>query len=490
MAKHDDFPTFEKIDEQIEWLTGEEHAFSPATRLVHDLRSTYRPYAENDALSLERVWKRLAHHEDSQFPRSDGNNQPIDLLKYRQERSEYMITTTRGVSRWETLQHRLDILAAMLFLALLVGSMIVVLNFAHQGKTQTGSLSHPVAPVNRSSSPAGAGATPIAPQKQGKTLYSYHTVDNIYSLAWSPDSARIAMGTDTVVREWDATTGKHVFTYNPNPNGGPSILSVAWSPNGQRIADGSGNVQIWNAKTGHVYITFPPSQQVGAVQQSMSSTYFSSHISTTLFSGGSVAYSTAWSPDGKYMASALDGGYGNIVDVWNTSTGKIITTYRKHTDYVTQVAWSPDGKYVASASLDGTVQVWNGSTGKTITIYKGHASGVNAVAWSPNGQLIASASDDGTVQLWNPLTGQTVLTYRGHSSGVNTLAWSPDGTRIASGSVDTTVQVWNTSNGKTLYIYHGHSTNVRTLAWSPDGKYITSAEDSELGGGTVKVWVA
>jgi eukaryotic-like serine/threonine-protein kinase len=88
------------------------------------------------------------------------------------------------------------------------------------------------------------------------------------------------------------------------------------------------------------------------------------------------------------------------------------------------------------------------------------------------------------------LTGQTSLTYRGHTGGVDAVAWSPDSTRIASGGTDTTVQIWDASTGKTLYTYHGHSNNVRTLAWSPDGKYITSAEDSEIGGGTVKVWVA
>ncbi len=487
MEKHGDFPTPEEIDEQIEQLAEETHSYSPAARLVCDLHATYQPHAAKDAHSLERVWERLAHHEGQMLSRSDDNNQPIDLLKYRQERSEYMNTTTHSVSSWGTLQHRLGIVAAVLFLTLLVGSMIVVLNFAHQGKTQTGSPSHPVAPVLKST----LTATPInSPQGQGKTLYSYHTVDNIYSLSWSPDSERIAMGTDTVVREWDATTGKHVFTYNPNPNGGPSILSVAWSPNGQRIAEGSGTAEIYNAKTGHVYITFPSSGQLSAVQPSTSSAYLSSHAATTLLSGGSAIYSTAWSPDGKYMVSALDGGYGNIVDVWDASTGKIITTYHGHTDYVTQVAWSPDGKYIASSSLDGTVQIWIASTGQTITTYKGHTSYVNAVAWSPNGQLVASASDDGTVQIWNPMTGQTVLTYRGHTGGVDALAWSPDGTRIASGGADTTVQIWNATTGKILYTYRGHKTYVRTLAWSPNGKYIISAEDSELGGGTVKVWVA
>jgi WD40 repeat protein len=489
MRQDDDFLTPEALDEQIERLSIEADTLSPSTRLVHDLHSTYEPYATKDARSVEQVWERLVHSDNAMLSRQDENIQPIDIQKYRQERSHNMITTTRSVSRWRTLQQRIGIVAAILFLTLLVGSMIVVLNNAHQGATQTGSGYHPAIPVAKQPTVANR-ATTTPPLAQGKTLYSYHTIDNIYSLAWSPNSARIAMGTDTVVREWDATSGKNVFTYNPNPKGGASVLSVAWSPDGQRIADGSGNAQIWNAKTGHLYITFPSSQQLGAIQQPTNNAYLSSHVSTTPFSGGSVIYSTAWSPNGKYMASALDGGYGNIVDVWDTSTGKVITTYRGHTDYVSQVAWSPDGKYVASSSYDSTVQVWNASTGKSLVTYKGHSSGVSAVAWSPDGKLIASASGDGTVQLWNPLTGQTSLTYRGHTGGVDAVAWSPDGTRIASGGADTTVKIWDATTGKTLYTYHGHSNNVRTLAWSPNGKYITSAEDSETGGGTVKVWVA
>lgn len=487
MRQDDDFPTSEALDEQIERLSIEANTLSPSTRLVHDLHSTYEPYATNDARSLERVWERLAHSQNAMLSRQDENIQPIDTQKYRQERSHYMITTTRSVSRRRTLQQRAGIIAAMLFLTLLVGSMIVVLNYAHQGSTQTSSPSHAIAPVHKQSPTFSHGTTITTLQNQGKTLYSYHTIENIYSLAWSPNSARIAMGTDTAVREWDATTGKYVFSYNPNPNGGGSVLSVAWSPDGQRIADGSGNAQIWNAKTGHLYITFPSSQQLGAIQQSSSNAYLSSHVTTTLFSGGSMIYSTAWSPNGKYMASALDGGYGNIVDVWNTSTGKVITTYHGHTDYVSQVAWSPDGNYVASSSYDGTVRVWNASTGKTIMDYKGDSG---AVAWSPDGKLVASGGDDGTVQVWNPMTGQIVLTYRGHSGAVDTVAWSPDSTRIASGGADKAVQIWDAATGKTLYTYHGHSTYVRTLAWSPDGKYITSAEDSETGGGTVKVWIA
>ena len=191
MEEHDDFPTPEVVDDQIERLSTEADDLSPATRLVHDLRNTYQPYATKDTHSLERVWERLAHSGNQMYSRQGGNNQPIDPMKIRQERSQYMISNSRRVSRWTTLQRRSGIAAAILFLTLLVGSMIIVLNYAHQGNTQTGSLSHPVAPVHKSSPTTSDGTAPIAPQNQGKTLYSYHTID-ISTPSHGPPIARVS----------------------------------------------------------------------------------------------------------------------------------------------------------------------------------------------------------------------------------------------------------------------------------------------------------
>jgi len=99
MEEHDDFPTPEVVDDQIERLSAEADNLSPATRLVHDLHNTYQPHAIRDTHSLERVWERLAHSGNQMLSHQGGNNQPIDLMKIRQERSQYMISNSHSVSR-------------------------------------------------------------------------------------------------------------------------------------------------------------------------------------------------------------------------------------------------------------------------------------------------------------------------------------------------------------------------------------------------------
>ncbi len=146
-----------------------------------------------------------------------------------------------------------------------------------------------------------------------------------------------------------------------------------------------------------------------------------------------------------------------------------------HSSRVTAIAWSPDGKYLASASYDKTVQLWDASNGQNILTYKGHRQHVNALAWSPDSKYIASASDDGTVQTWETKTGKTCVTFRGHLEEVNAVAWSPDGFYIASGGSDKTVKVWKAKTEKLIYMCTEHSDKIQSIAWSPNGKWVASA---------------
>ncbi|HLQ10305.1 MAG TPA: hypothetical protein VK134_01800, partial [Ktedonobacteraceae bacterium] len=84
--------------------------------------------------------------------------------------------------------------------------------------------------------------------------------------------------------------------------------------------------------------------------------------------------------------------------------------YRGHADGLDAVAWSPDGKYIASAAgssinyyAENTVRIWEAANGDTIYINHSPSDYVLALAWSPNGQQIASASSDHSVSVWQAI---------------------------------------------------------------------------------------
>jgi WD40 repeat protein len=210
----------------------------------------------------------------------------------------------------------------------------------------------------------------------------------------------------------------------------------------------------------------------------------------------SAVHAVSWCPESCWLASASD---DKTVLVWDLSNRKIRTSYHQHRGEVFAVGWSSDGTHIASGGADGTVQVWNAWTGKLQCCYDQHQGEVRALAWSPDGTCIASGSIDGTVQVWNTQTGERRLIYPGHGNSIYTLAWSPEGTRIASGGgnpllpareTDTRIHVWNAQNGENLFFYQRHQALVSSLAWSPDGCWIASGgHDGEEGyHGTFQIW--
>ncbi len=89
--------------------------------------------------------------------------------------------------------------------------------------------------------------------------------------------------------------------------------------------------------------------------------------------------------------------------VWDAATGQEVRTLRKHTDYIFSTAFSPDGKYLATASW-GEVLVWDVQTGEKVQALGGHAGTVWSVAFSPDGQRLAAAGGYkgmGEIKIWD-----------------------------------------------------------------------------------------
>ena len=90
---------------------------------------------------------------------------------------------------------------------------------------------------------------------------------------------------------------------------------------------------------------------------------------------------------------------------------------------VSATAWSPDGKQLATACMDFNIYVWNPETGQRQTTLAGHVGFIMSLAFNHAGNLLASASYDGVVRLWNPDSGRQLAGHRGGTWGIY---FSPD----------------------------------------------------------------
>ena len=295
---------------------------------------------------------------------------------------------------------------------------------------------------------------------QLSSFVSGHT-EAVFLVVFSSDGKMVASGSrDKTICLWDTETGLQLGS--PLNGHTASVMSVAFSPDGKKIVSGSADqtICLWDVETGSL----------------LGSHIIEHNREITL---------VAFTPDGKGIAPGF---HGTTICLWDAETGLQLDSHPKgHCDWITSVAFSPDGKMIASGSNDKTICLWDAETGLQLSSsLVGHTSGITSVAFSSDGKKIVSGSHDMTICLWEVETRlQLGSSLIGHTKGVHSVAFSLDGKRVASGSYDNSICLWDAETGLQLGSpLICHTSTVQSVAFSPDGKRFASG----LHDGTIHLW--
>ncbi len=184
--------------------------------------------------------------------------------------------------------------------------------------------------------------------------------------------------------------------------------------------------------------------------------------------------------------------YDGTIELWNTSTGKLLHTLWGHADAVFALVFSPDGKTLASGSADGTVRIWNTTdienqkSVEELWKFSEQNGLVLTLAFlTENGNVLASGSNNGSIRYWNLKTGEWQDVISGDAlPAVFSLASSPERKLLATGRADNIIRVWNFEDGTLMHTFEGHGDPVTSLAFDAHGNMLVSGSAD----GTVKLW--
>lgn len=312
--------------------------------------------------------------------------------------------------------------------------------------------------------------------------------DRWVALAFSQDSRYLNTASPGNSVVWEVPAGREVSRIKYNvPSWGFFSKPAVFNRGAKYLALFQGNVvEVWEVSSGRAIKRLVHGEKVEAAVFSQDGKYLATvaHDNTVVVwevDTGQKAFSiphkvkttrfarfltpVSFSPDGKHLATAS----GNIVGVWDVSSGREVTRI-VHGGQVTKIEFTSDGKYLATAGRDNAARVWEAASGKQFQLVT-HAGFVNSVAFSPDGKYLATGSADNTARLWKTDSGREVARMS-HKSTVTNVTFSPDGQRLATADEKRTVWVWKVSERPDVVrIPHFRLSGLRL---SPDGRFVAT----------------
>ncbi|HZY87024.1 MAG TPA: hypothetical protein VFE78_19470, partial [Gemmataceae bacterium] len=311
---------------------------------------------------------------------------------------------------------------------------------------------------------------------------------------WSPDGRFLAGGTSGSVVVWDGDTGKVHREVSLNA----PIRQVVFAPDGRHLIAGSvaGTLYVLRLTASAASAPNGKSPEPAAAPLKAASPVIDEALRR-------IAASRA-APAGPWRGpSPLDRLRREDVPAaeraWHGSPPELVGVIGelplRHGDrYVFGASYSPDGTRLATHGDDKehAVNVWDTTTHKLLFTLKGSVGSLGSTCFSPDGKLIAT-NRWADVVLWDARTGGKLRELKG-IGGVTSycrLCFSPDNKRLAAACQYRRerehVIVWDLATDKNFRVSHSPG-EARDVCFSPDGKLLATAGDKGDEGGEVLFW--
>ena len=187
----------------------------------------------------------------------------------------------------------------------------------------------------------------------------------------------------------------------------------------------------------------------------------------------------SFSADGRILVSKVD----DIVQLWDTTNGKVIGQQLPSDSVATRIPLSPDGKIVALGNDEGWVDLVPTTGGNGLRCNVPQKS--LPMAFSPDGKRLAVLSA-GNIFQCNTETGKLVGTPR-QAKQVNDLVYSPNNRFIATSAPrEPFVVLWDADKDnkeEELFgdeRYYSKQNTMSALTFSPDGKALAVANNNTI----------
>jgi WD40 repeat protein/serine/threonine protein kinase len=196
-------------------------------------------------------------------------------------------------------------------------------------------------------------------------------------------------------------------------------------------------------------------------------------------------YSTRFTRDHlKFITSCRD---DKSVRIRETATCRELLRLQGHSGLVVLTALSADESKLLTSSNEGTAQVWEMSTGKLLSTYHAPGGGWAMSAISADGKKVLTVSTDMSRQgvIWDAETGNELLSI---TEGIHTNAnmgvnFSPDGNMVAI-SGGRFANVFDAHTGHLITMLQGHHGRVPGVEFIGDGsELLTGANDN-----SIRIW--